>query len=56
MTYLVAFIILTNGHVVNLPLAVFGSIQSCETAKIKLIKDIERKQRDSVIVASCLDR
>ena len=56
MSYLIAFVILANGQAINIPIGVFGSLQTCETARIKLIKDIEKKQKDATIVASCLDR
>ena len=56
MTYLVSFVILANGLLVNIPLTVHGSLQTCETAKVKLIQAIKRDNRDAQISSVCLDR
>lgn len=56
MTYLLAILILANGQIVSLPTVVFGGVQACEVGKTKLIKDIERQARGTIVIASCLDR
>jgi hypothetical protein len=56
MTYLLAFIILANGAQISLPITVHGSLQTCETAKVKTIQAIKRDYKDAQITSVCLDR
>jgi hypothetical protein len=56
MTYLVAFIILANGVVVNWPLTVHGSLQSCEVARVKVTKEVQRENKNANITSVCVDR
>jgi len=56
MTYLLAFIVLANGSQVSLPIVVHGSMQTCETARAKLIKEFQRDYKDARISSVCLDR
>ncbi len=56
MTYLITFVVLTNGLLINIPLSVYGSLQTCETAKVKMIQAIKRDHKDAQISSVCLDR
>lgn len=53
MTYLLSFIILANGTIAPVATTVHGSMQTCEWAKAKLIKEAPK---DLKLVAICLDR
>lgn len=56
MTYLVAFLILANGASVVLPVTVHDGQHTCEAAKLKLMREVQRNHRDSTLTASCLSR
>ena len=56
MTYLITFVVLANGLLVNVPLSIHGSLQTCETAKVKMIQAIKRDYKDAQITSVCLDR
>ena len=56
MTYLLAFIILANGAQISLPITVHASIQTCETARAKVIKEFQRDYKDARISSVCVDR
>lgn len=56
MTYLLSFVILANGVLITLPLTVHGSLQTCETARVKLTQAVKRDYKDAHITSVCLDR
>ena len=56
MTYLISFIIFSNGMQMQLPISVHASQQTCETAKSKIIKEFQRDYKEARITAVCLDR
>jgi hypothetical protein len=56
MTYLVAFIIFVNGSQITLPIVVHASMQTCETARAKIVKEFQRDYKDARISSVCLDR
>jgi hypothetical protein len=56
MTYLLSYILLANGILINLPVTVHGSLQTCETAKVKMIQSVKREHKDAQITSVCLDR